>query len=271
MRAVFDLIKPERLTAVVDVGSLPIDGDPPYARMLDDGLCTVVGFDPQSDLRNPRPGVMQLPLAIGTGCDATFNVCAAAGMSSLLKPDKRYIEALAGMGELVEITGRQPVRLRALDDIPEVPHVDFLKIDAQGSEVDILASSVRKLRKSVAVMVEVSFLTLYQRQWHFGHVDTWLRDAGFIPHCFAEAKLWAIATKTDVPRLVPNQLIEADIVYVRDFTSSMASEQWKQMAMIAHHILGSHDLAMKAIEECAAIDAVAVEAPQIYRQILDTL
>lgn len=271
MRSVFDLVQPERVTAVVDVGSLPIDGEPPYTRMLEDGLCTVVGFDPQSDSRPTPPGVTQLPLAIGVGRDATLNVCAATGMSSLLKPDKRHIDALKGMGELAEITARHPVMLRALDDIAEVAHVDFLKIDAQGSEVDILASGVRKLRKAVAVMVEVSFLTLYQRQWHFGHIDTWLREAGFVPHCFAAAKLWAIATKTDVPRLVPHQLLEADIVYVRDFTNPMPVEQWKQLAMIAHHILGSHDLAMKAIEECAASDAVAIEAPQIYRQILETM
>jgi hypothetical protein len=30
----FDLLQPARLTAVVDIGANPIDGDPPYKRML---------------------------------------------------------------------------------------------------------------------------------------------------------------------------------------------------------------------------------------------
>ncbi len=42
-----ELIKPERLTAVVDVGANPIDGVPPYRPLLAKGLCTVVGFEPQ--------------------------------------------------------------------------------------------------------------------------------------------------------------------------------------------------------------------------------
>lgn len=39
----------ERPSAIVDVGANPIDGDPPYLGMLRDGLCTVVGFEPQPE------------------------------------------------------------------------------------------------------------------------------------------------------------------------------------------------------------------------------
>ena len=42
-----------------------------------------------------------------------------------------------------------------------------------------------------------------------------------------------------------NQLLEADVVYVRDFTfpDKMSSEQLKHLALIAHHCYGSYDLA----------------------------
>jgi len=43
------LLEPDRLTAVVDIGANPIDGDPPYHEMLRKGLCTVTGFEPQPD------------------------------------------------------------------------------------------------------------------------------------------------------------------------------------------------------------------------------
>jgi hypothetical protein len=45
----FKLLRPERLTAVVDIGANPIDGDPPYQSMLEKRLCRVVGFEPQSE------------------------------------------------------------------------------------------------------------------------------------------------------------------------------------------------------------------------------
>src|SRR5262249_23728291 len=43
------LWRPERLTAVVDIGANPIDGDPPYKGMLTNRLCTLVGFEPQEE------------------------------------------------------------------------------------------------------------------------------------------------------------------------------------------------------------------------------
>jgi hypothetical protein len=44
-------------------------------------------------------------------------------------------------------------------------------------------------------------------------------------------------------------LLEADMVYVRDFThpEGMSDEQLKQLVMIAHHCYGSVDLAMRMI------------------------
>jgi len=43
----FELLRPQRLTAMVDIGANPIDGDPPYKTMLGRRLCTVTGFEPQ--------------------------------------------------------------------------------------------------------------------------------------------------------------------------------------------------------------------------------
>lgn len=44
-----DLLQPQRLTEVVDIGANPIDGDPPCKPMLDAGLCRVTGFEPQAE------------------------------------------------------------------------------------------------------------------------------------------------------------------------------------------------------------------------------
>ncbi len=42
-----DLLKPQRITEIVDIGANPIDGDPPYKRLLEYRLCRVTGFEPQ--------------------------------------------------------------------------------------------------------------------------------------------------------------------------------------------------------------------------------
>src|SRR5437016_7086753 len=84
----FELLRPERLTAVVDVGANPIDGDPPYKPMLAKGLCTVIGFEPQADAlaeldRRKGPRECYLPYAIGDGREHVLHVCRERGMSSL--------------------------------------------------------------------------------------------------------------------------------------------------------------------------------------------
>ena len=73
----FELLHPDRLTAVVDIGANPIDGNPPYKRMLDEGLCTVIGFEPQAGAlaelnRRKGPREQYLRTAVGDGEEHTL-------------------------------------------------------------------------------------------------------------------------------------------------------------------------------------------------------
>jgi hypothetical protein len=44
-----DLLGPDRITSVVDIGANPIDGDPPYKLMLQKRQCRLIGFEPQPE------------------------------------------------------------------------------------------------------------------------------------------------------------------------------------------------------------------------------
>jgi FkbM family methyltransferase len=238
--------------------------------MLEEGLCTVTGFDPQST-KPSHPKVRQLPYVIGNGQSATLNTCVLPGMTSLLTGDWRNLALFPALSDWAEIKSRSTVETVRLDDVEEIEAIDFLKMDVQGSEIDVFRSGRVKLAKTVAIMTEVSFVTLYKGQPAFGDVDSELRRRGFIPHCFVEAKTWPIATKTKVPNADPHQLLEADLLYVADYSRPMAAEQWKHLAMIAHHVCGSFDLAMFAIERLVEMEAIALSATDQYRKILEAL
>ncbi|XTP35899.1 FkbM family methyltransferase [Mycobacterium sp. TJFP1] len=251
-----DLLAPSRLTDVVDVGANPIDGEPPYAPMLSAGLCRVTGFEPQPDAlaelqTRKGPGERYLPYAVGDGGEHTLNICRASGMTSLFEPDPdtlNLFEVLEPYGEVLE---RMPLSTHKLDDISEIEHLDFLKIDIQGGELAVFQNGRTKLADAVAIQTEVSFVTLYRDQPTMGDVDVEMRSQGFVPHCFAAVKRWPIApyVVNDNPRWALNQLLEADIVYVRDFSrpDSMTDEQLKHLALIAHHCYGSYDLALRCV------------------------
>ena len=144
------------------------------------------------------------------------------------------------------------VQTHRLDDL-DIDEFDLLKIDVQGAELTVIQHGRERLRDAVAVHTEVWFVPLYLGQPTFGEVDVELRSQGFVPHSMPEVKRWAIApTVFDDNIYTPgNQLLEADIVYVRDLAhpERMTSEQLSHLAMIAFHVYGSVDLAVFCIIE----------------------
>lgn len=118
----------------------------------------------------------------------------------------------------------------------------------------------------------MSFITLYKDQPTLGDIDLELRRQGFVPHCFAQIKKWLIApcVINGNPRLALNQLLEADIVYVRDFSQpqSMSDEQLKHLALIAHHCYGSFDLALRCVMLLEQRKALQLGSQNFYLGLL---
>ncbi|MDR3661707.1 MAG: FkbM family methyltransferase [Mycobacterium sp.] len=255
---VCELVCCSRLSSVLDIGANPIDGDPPYKEMLESGLCTVTGFEPQKDALaelERRKGALEkyLPHAVGDGETHRLKITRASGMTSLLTPDPKRLQLFNGFPEWGTVIGEVDVRTHRLDEIDDVPDFDLLKIDIQGGELMVFQHGREKLKNAVAVQTEVSFVPLYEDQPTFGDVDNELRRQGFMPHSFPAIKRWAIAPTVfggDFRR-GGNQLLEADIVYVRDiaYPERMTTEQLSQLAMIAFHVYGSIDLALFCIIE----------------------
>ena len=271
--ALTDILRPARPTAIVDVGANPIDGDPPYKAMLARGLCDVVGFEPQAEAltrlrQQASPRETYLPYALGDGDEHTLHVCMAPGMTSLLVPDPAHLALFNMFPIWGEVKSEISVTTKKLADVAEIAAMDFLKMDVQGSELDVLAHAGTKLADTVAIQTEMSFVSLYKGQPSFGEIDIALRKLGFLPHCFAEVNVWPLAPAVfdNQPQKGLRQLQEADLVYVRDFTRStnMTAEQWKHLALIAHHCYGSLDLALRAVHMAVELGAAAADAPQRY-------
>jgi FkbM family methyltransferase len=268
----FDLVRPAHLTTVVDIGANPIDAAPPYKSMLEKRLCRVIGFEPQPDglaALNARKSDLEtyLPYAIGDGTCTTLKVCRIPGMTSLLKPDPVALHHFPAFAQWGEVVREVPIATRRLDDIAEIDAVDLLKMDVQGAELKVLKGGVKRLKDVVAIQTEISFIPIYHGQPAFGEIDGELRGAGFVPHTFAALNKRMIAPMVaQTPHQALNQLLEADIVYVRDFTrpERMSTEQLKHLAMVAHHCYGSFDLAANCLYHLVKVGAVSPDAMQRY-------
>ena len=108
-----------------------------------------------------------------------------------------------------------------------------------------------------------------------GDVDLALRALGFIPHAFVTINRRAISPiliENDVYRGL-NQLMEADMIYVRDFRdpAALSDEQLKFLAVIAYGCYGSYDLAFRCLKILTERSAVPADTAPTFLNALNSV
>ncbi len=236
----------------VDIGAMSL-GTEPYAPLVDQGIGTVIGFEPVLEECEKLNQVHQnsrhlfLPYAIGDGSDGVLNICNYPMTSSLFVPNMPLVEKFQNLAELMQVVRKEPVTTKRLDDIAEVSEADYLKIDAQGAELAILEGAPRLLEQVVVVHTEVEFVPLYEGQPLFADVDSELRRQGFLLHKFpvdpAGRPFKPFSLENDLNRPI-SQVLWADVVYVKDFTKfdKISPRKLLKLAIMLHELYQSFDL-----------------------------
>jgi FkbM family methyltransferase len=242
---------------VVDVGANPIDGTPPYKGLLDRTHINLVGFEPQkealSKLNTKKgPNETYLPYAVGDGTKKTLYLCQAEGMTSTLEPNFELLNRFQGYPEWAKVKQKLVVDTYRLDDITEVPPIDWLKIDIQGGELAVFKNADEKLKNCLVIQTEVNFIPLYKDQPLFAEIDQWMRAHGFMLHTLLEQRirLFAPMVINNQVHQGINQLTTADAVYVRSFESlsKMDDSAIIKLACIMHEAYGSYDYAFSLFD-----------------------
>jgi FkbM family methyltransferase len=237
----------ERPLVVIDVGCR--DGDAAGWTRFGSKV-HVIGFEPDVEecerLQESYdgPGLRTfVPVALGghTG-EALLHLTRFPQSSSLYEPSTEAIERHPALTAHEEID-RKTVTLTTLDEWiakADAPAPDFIKLDIQGAELDVLRSSPKALESVRALELEVEFQPLYRDQPLFADVDAYLREQGFVLWRLRGLRHLAIAGATpgeilmgysvlpDQAEMQPTggQLSWGDAVYVRDDFGAAARESW---------------------------------------------
>lgn len=255
MMLLHEILKPERKTAIVDVGAAAyaheLDGPRPYENLLQLKIGSLIGFEPQTkNWPVSELDEIYYPDIIGDGAEGMLRTYKAPWLTSLFEPHPMAMDVFR-FKQGFELVRAETVQTRRLDDIEPVRRIDFLKIDAQGSELAAIQGAAKKLFDAVFVQMEVQFIPLYKNQPMFTDLHCAMERRGFMLHTFFSAGNLMIGPYVYVlrPDAAMRQIMHADAVYVRDFSrlDLLQPEQVKQMALIAHYCYGSFDLAYRCV------------------------
>ncbi len=159
-------------------------------------LTGVLGFEPDEaecarlmrmpEVTEPWARIALEPVAIMEKAgESTLYLLSAATNHSLLPPNDAFINRY-NMQKNWTLKGTEKLQTVTLDSVlfgsraAEKCWGEFIKIDTQGTEYEILEGAKRTLtERTVAVVCEVSFCELYKGQKLFSEVEMLMREHGF--------------------------------------------------------------------------------------------
>jgi FkbM family methyltransferase len=191
---------------------------------------------------------------------ATLYHCQSPARSSLYHPNYEMISEIYGGLGAYEVERVDEIDVTTLDVLQgqgALPAPNFIKLDTQGCELDILKGATTALEGPLlALETEVEFLPLYRGQPLFADVDSFLRGKGFelvgfktlyskLDARFIERGMQGYASSLEflrawTSRLIgplgmlkaESQVVYGDAIYVRR-SSSFLSQASKELAPTA--------------------------------------
>ena len=228
----------------------------------------------------PRHRYISAFLADRSG-QRTFYVTRSAACSSLLRPNTPFLEQFA-LASLFEVERQLTVLTTTLTDslaAAGIDSPDFIELDTQGNELEILSGAERLIASSVVgLQVEVEFGQMYVDQALFADVDRYLCNRGFFLLDLSTHRVRrAAAPATTATR---GQILWGHALYLRD-SRELAPEPAARLAVIAA-MLDRPDIAAAALQQvlasaqdkelrkhaAAALKAVTVQSRRLLPRLL---
>jgi FkbM family methyltransferase len=187
---------------------------------------------------------------------ATLHLCAAPTNHSLLPINREFV-ARYRMDKFAQ-TGSIDLQAERLDTVlarrpaDEPAWGEFMKIDTQGTEYEILEGSRRTLaERTAALFVEVEFCEIYAGQKLFSDLERFLRDEGFAFfgfHSTHERSRKMLDKKRFIGR---ERLLHADAIFFKDPLERRQAEmspRQRHVVFVSALFCGFFDFALELVE-----------------------
>lgn len=148
-------------------------------------IVSAILFEPREG-GEPRREGRDILYPVGLGPEAgraQLNVTHLPNMSSTLAPNAELLRSFRKKGAHTEITSAIEIPVDTLDAVlmRDGRQADAIKVDTQGSELDILQGAKDCLSNSCLIAeIEVSFLERYRGQALFRDIEAHMSEHGFV-------------------------------------------------------------------------------------------
>jgi FkbM family methyltransferase len=253
---------------LVDVGARG-DLDPPWNAIPPPAL-QVIGFEPDVEecarlsARAPRNRRF-LPIALWSQqTEVEVHVAATPSCSSVHPPNDALLRQFAtehGDPRTTRATVRYPAR--TLDESLEAEGVscDFLKIDTQGSEWEIVCGASRTLKDhALGALIETWTAEVHRGQRLTGAVMSQMHELGFQLFDVGVAAAWRRRRDAQMPLMDKAQVVGLDLLYLRDPSSMIdprGSELQALKAAALAEVFGFPGFALELLESAETADWTA--------------
>lgn len=181
------------------------------------------------------------PAAVGhKNEELPFYVTKNLACCSFLKPNFDFLNQYLDLAKNFEIQEVITMPTVALDDyLPKagITSVDFMELDTQGTELDILRGAETLLTESVlGLKIEAEFNPFYEGQPLFGDLDAFARSCGFILFDLSRYRY----RRNHAPHNLQTrgQVVYGHAVYLKDYRllpEAMKMEKGIKLCMLADY------------------------------------
>lgn len=249
----------------------------------------VLGFEPDSDecrrllaaVEVSKPwALFQLEaVALSSASEeVTLHLLSDPNNHSLLAPNREFLSRYK-MQKWVEI-GSQKLNAVTLDSVlfghraHETQWGEFIKLDTQGTEFDILEGATRVLsERCVAAVIEVSFCELYKNQKLFSDVEKLMRGHGFSFYGFMPIHARSCKLLNKHTHITAERALYSDAIFFKDPLNGgpdlKLSARQNYVLFTVAILLNFYDFALELARETWLKDAGIQENDLIERLIND--
>jgi FkbM family methyltransferase len=148
--------------------------------------------------------------------DLPFHVCNWEVASSVYPPNAEFLRDFPEAAQLLDVVDRRTIAATTLDEVvrEQGKAPDYLKLDAEGAELDILLGTGTAIEQTIAIELEVEFNPIFAGQPLFADVDAHLRGHGWMLFGLRRNSWRRQRSSADGPGY-GGQLIAADALYLR--------------------------------------------------------